>query len=175
MAKVYLGLGSNKGDRLGYLCSAMIAASKLNQTSVQTISSVYETEPVGKKDQSEFLNLVVEIETTALPHDLLRELKRIEKDLGRKERVKWGPREIDIDILYYGDIALRDDTIQIPHGEVANRRFVLIPLNEIAQDFVDPVRELSVSDLLKFCPDTCTVRRTKLVLNLNPKVPKTEL
>ncbi len=174
MAKVYLGLGSNRGDRLGSLRSALTEVLKLNRTSVLTVSSVYETEPVGKKDQAEFLNAVAEIETALSPYDLLRELKRIEKELGRKERVKWGPREIDIDILYYDDIILRDDSIQIPHGEIPNRRFVLIPLNEIAQGFIDPARKLNIVDLLKFCPDTSTVRRTKLVLFPDPEVTKTE-
>jgi 2-amino-4-hydroxy-6-hydroxymethyldihydropteridine diphosphokinase len=164
MARVYLGLGSNKGERLNYLQSALIETAKLNGTSVRRVSSVYETEPVGKKDQAEFLNAVAEIETPLSPHDLLRELKRIEKDLGRKERIRWGPREIDIDILYYDDMVLRDDSIQIPHGEISNRRFVLIPLNEVAEGLIDPARKLSIVDLLKFCPDTSTVRRTKLSL-----------
>ncbi len=162
MAKVYLGLGSNRGDRLEYLRSALRETSRLSHTSVTRVSSVYETEPVGKNDQAEFLNVVAEVDTPLSPHDLLRELKRIEKELGRKERVRWGPREIDIDILYYDDVVLRDDSVQIPHGEIPNRRFVLIPLNEIAQGFIDPVRKLDVIDLLKFCPDTSTVRRTKL-------------
>ncbi len=170
MAKVYLGLGSNRGDRLELLRAALAAASELDRTSVRAISSVYETEPVGEKDQSEFLNAVVEIETALSPHDLLRELKAIEEKLGRKNRVRWGPREIDIDILYYDNTVLKDDSIQIPHGEIPNRRFVLIPLNEIAQEFVDPARKLSVVDLLKFCPDTSTVRRTKL--DLAPKSGK---
>ncbi len=165
MARVYLGLGSNKGERLAFLQSALDQSAKLYGTSVITVSSVYETEPVGKKDQAEFLNAVAEIETALAPHDLLRKLKRIEKDLGRKDWIRWGPREIDIDILYYDDVVLKDLTIQIPHREIANRRFVLIPLNEIAQGLLDPARKLSVADLLKFCSDTSTVRRTKLVLS----------
>jgi len=119
---------------------------------------------VGNKDQAEFLNAVAEIETPLSPHDLLRALKRIEEQLGREGRVRWAPREIDVDILYYDDVVLRDESIQIPHREIANRRFVLIPLNEIAQGLIDPSRKLGVADLLKFCPDTSTVRRTKLNL-----------
>jgi 2-amino-4-hydroxy-6-hydroxymethyldihydropteridine diphosphokinase len=164
MARVYLGLASNKGDRLGYLRSALAETAKLRQTDIHRVSSVYETEPVGKKDQDEFLNVVAEIDTTFSPHDLLRELKRIEQQLGRKERVRWGPREIDLDTLYYGDLILNDEGIQIPHGGVPTRRFVLIPLNEIAQGFVDPVRRLDIAELLRFCPDTSTVRRSKLTL-----------
>jgi len=165
MAKIYLGLGSNRGDRLTFLKSALAAIAKLDRTSVDAVSSVYETEPVGKKDQNEFFNAVVEIESTLSPQDLLREVKRIEHDLGRKDPIRWGPREIDIDILYYDDLVLNDESLQIPHGEVLNRRFALIPLNEIAPGFVDPVRKLSIGDLLKFCPDTCTVRRTKFDLS----------
>jgi 2-amino-4-hydroxy-6-hydroxymethyldihydropteridine diphosphokinase len=165
MAKIYLGLGSNRGDRLTFLKSALAAIAKLDRTSVDAVSSVYETEPVGKKDQNEFFNAVVEIESTLSPQDLLREVKRIEHDLGRKDPIRWGPREIDIDILYYDDLVLNDESLQIPHGEVLNRRFALIPLNEIAPGFVDPVRRLSIGDLLKFCSDTCTVRRTKFDLS----------
>jgi 2-amino-4-hydroxy-6-hydroxymethyldihydropteridine diphosphokinase len=167
MAKVYLGLGSNRGDRLTFLKSALTGIAKFNQTSVNMVSSVYETEPVGKKDQNEFFNAVAEIETKLSPQDLLRELKQLELQLGRREMVRWGPREIDIDILYYDDLVFNDDALQIPHGELPNRRFVLIPLNEIAHRFVDPVRKLSIVDLLKFCPDTSTVRRTKLSLSVD--------
>jgi 2-amino-4-hydroxy-6-hydroxymethyldihydropteridine diphosphokinase len=169
MAKVYLGIGSNKGDRLTFLKSALSRIATLNRTSIDTVSSVYETEPVGKKDQSEFLNAVAEIETALPPEDLLRELKNIEQELGRTQRIRWGPREIDIDILYYDDRVLNDESLQIPHGELANRRFVLIPLSEIAQGFIDPVRKLSIVDLLKFCPDTSSVRRTKLSLSSDEK------
>ncbi len=164
MARVYLGLGSNKGDRLQYMQSALVEAAKLNGTTIRTVSSVYETEPVGNKDQAEFLNAVAEFETLLSPHDLLRALKRIEQQLGRTGRVRWAPREIDVDILYYDDVVVRDESIQIPHREIANRRFVLIPLNEIAPGLIDPSRKLGVADLLKFCPDTSTVRRTKLNL-----------
>jgi 2-amino-4-hydroxy-6-hydroxymethyldihydropteridine diphosphokinase len=165
MAKVYLGIGSNKGDRLTFLKSALSRIATLTRTSIDTVSSVYETEPVGKKDQSEFLNVVVEIETVLPPEGLLHELKNIEQELGRTQRIRWGPREIDIDILYYDDRVLNDESLQIPHGELVNRRFVLIPLSEIAQGFIDPVRKLSVADLLKFCPDTSSVRKTKLSLS----------
>lgn len=171
MAKVYLGLGSNKGDRLAYLKSALVRVAQLPRTRVDTVSSVYETEPVGKKDQGEFLNAVAEVETTLPPRELLEELKRIERDLGRKERLRWGPREIDVDILYYDDTVLLDDALRIPHTEVANRRFVLIPLGEIAHAFVDPVRKLSIAELLKFCPDTSSVRKTKEALSVKEQVP----
>lgn len=168
MAKVYLGLGSNSGDRLAFLRSALAEIAKLEQTFISSVSLVFETEPVGKKDQAQFLNAVAEIESAIAPHDLLLEMKRIEQNLGRVGRVRWGPREIDIDILYYDDLVLHDDSIQIPHAEISNRRFVLIPLMEIAEEFVDPVRKLNTADLLRFCPDTSTVRKTKLGLSPDP-------
>lgn len=169
MAKVYLGLGSNKGDRLRFLKSALAGIRKLNRTRVEAVSSVYETEPVGNKDQSQFLNAVAVIDTALSPQELLRELKTIEQLLGRKERIRWGPREIDIDILYYDDLVVNEGPLRIPHGEVANRRFVLIPLSEIARELSDPVRKLSVVELLKFCPDTSSVRKTKLVLSFDER------
>jgi len=92
--------------------------------------------------------------------------------LGRKSRVRWGPREIDIDILYYDDLVVNDGMLRIPHGELSNRRFVLIPLGEIAQGYVDPVRKLTVGNLLKFCPDTSSVRKTKLRLTSNASKAK---
>jgi len=169
MAKVYLGLGSNCGDRLIFLKSALTGIAKLKGTFVRAVSSVYETEPVGKKDQREFLNAVAEIETALSPHDLLGEIKRLEQDLGRKDRIRWGPREIDIDILYYDGMILNEGSLKIPHGEVANRRFVLIPLNEVARGFIDPVRRLGVADLLRFCADTSAVRRTKFGLSASKR------
>lgn len=169
MAKVYLGFGSNKGDRLTLLKSAISGIAKIQKTRVDAVSSVYETEPVGKKDQGEFLNAVAEIDTALSPKELLRELKRIEQELGRRDRIRWGPREIDIDILYYDDLVMNEESLQIPHGELSNRRFVLIPLSEIAREFVDPVRKLSIVELLKFCPDTSSVRKTKAVLPANEK------
>ena len=159
MAKVYLGLGSNKGDRLGFLRAALTETSKLGRTSIRTISSVYETEPVGRKDQAEFLNTVAEIETTMPPHNLLLELKRIEKELGRMDRVKWGPREIDIDILYYDDHVQESDTLTIPHPYLHQRRFTLVPLVEIAPEFVHPMLLKTNAELLAECEDESEVVR----------------
>ncbi len=164
MATVYLGLGSNKGDRLRFLEAALSGIGDLEQTEVVKTSSVYETEPVGKKDQADFLNAVVQIETSLAPEKLLRELKDLERTLGRTHIERWGPREIDIDILYYDNAILETASLRIPHTEIANRRFVLIPLSELAPDHMDPVRKLTTLDLLRFCPDTSTVRKTALRL-----------
>ena len=172
MAKVFLGLGSNVGDRLQHLQSATDQLVKLRHTTIQNISSVYETEPVGKKDQSEFFNAAAELETTLPVHELLAELKGIEGKVGRKDSIRWGPREIDIDILYYDDLILNDDSVHVPHAEISNRRFVLIPLMQIAEGFVDPVRKLDIASLLKFCSDTSTVRKTKFALSVVGKGPR---
>lgn len=172
MPKVYLGLGSNKGERLSFLSSALSGIAQLPRTKVAAISSVYETEPVGKKDQPEFLNAVAEVHTELPPTVLLRELKNLERDLGRLERTRWGPREIDIDILYYDDLVFQDELLRVPHNELANRRFVLIPLNEIAPGLIDPARKLSTLDLLKFCRDTSSVRKTRFVLDPDTETPK---
>ncbi len=172
MATVYLGLGSNKGDRLQYLKSAVRGIAEFGRTSVVKTSSVYETEPVGKKDQSEFLNSVIRIETTLAPDELLKELKSLERKLGRSETVRWGPREIDIDILYYDNVVSDVTSLRIPHAEIANRRFVLIPLCEVAPDLMDPVRRLTAVDLLRFCPDNSAVRRINLELDARDKSGK---
>jgi 2-amino-4-hydroxy-6-hydroxymethyldihydropteridine diphosphokinase len=95
---------------------------------------------------------------------LLYAAKEIEQQLGRTETERWGPREIDIDVLYYGDVVVKDADLCLPHPEIANRRFVLIPLKEIAATFVDPLHKRTIDELLRCCPDTSAVRRSsKLV------------
>jgi 2-amino-4-hydroxy-6-hydroxymethyldihydropteridine diphosphokinase len=129
--KVYLGLGSNLGDRKENLRQACEFLESDYTTFVQG-SSIHETEPFGVEDQPKFLNMVCEIETELSPRDLLLFVKNIEKKLGRKKREKWGPREIDIDILYYGDLVVDEPDLKIPHPGIKERDFVLKPLEEIA-------------------------------------------
>ena len=166
MQNIFLGLGSNTEDRLGFLQSALHQIGELPGISVLKVSSVYQTEPVGKKDQPEFLNIAVEIESDFRPAILLEQLKSLETRLGRKGRERWGPREIDIDILYYGNLVVSDNDFKVPHAEVGNRRFALIPLMEIAPDFRDPVKNLTVSELLKHCPDQSAVQKTEFSAHL---------
>lgn len=164
MARVFVGLGSNVGDRLQYLRHALSMLNAVPALRLVACSSVYETDPVGKKNQPIFLNAVVEFESDAPPQELLRTAKNIEQQLGRTKTERWGPREIDIDVLYYGDVVVKDADLCVPHPEAANRRFVLIPLKEIAATFVDPLHKCTVDELLHRCPDTSAVRRsTKLV------------
>jgi 2-amino-4-hydroxy-6-hydroxymethyldihydropteridine diphosphokinase len=129
--QVFVGFGSNIGDRLAYLRSALGLLRGHPDVDVITVSSVYETEPIGPQ-QLDFLNAVVEIETSLEPHELLRLFKDIERDVGRTPGERWGPREIDLDLLLYGRHITDEPELQIPHPEIANRAFVLVPLVEIA-------------------------------------------
>ncbi|MDD5486283.1 MAG: 2-amino-4-hydroxy-6-hydroxymethyldihydropteridine diphosphokinase [Dehalococcoidales bacterium] len=148
LVSVYLGLGSNVGNRqenlnkaLGYIEQRMRVAAK---------SSVYETNPVGNTNQPMFLNMVCEVKTSLPPEFLLVLAKGIEKKLGRMENhPKDSPRTMDIDILFYGDQVLNDHDLIIPHPRLSKRAFVLVPMNEIAPDFVDPASGKTVSALLE--------------------------
>lgn len=134
MKNVYLGLGSNLGDRSVHLAEALRQLNGSPLIEVSAVSSVYETEPVGVKEQPPFLNLVVSASTTLSPHELLDRCLDIERSLGRIRRERWGPRTIDIDMLLYGDIAADDERLVLPHPRMAERGFVVIPLAEIAPD-----------------------------------------
>ena len=160
MSRIFIGLGSNLGDRATYLQRALRELENLPQTTVNKFSSVYETEPVGVKGQPKFLNMVAECDTLLRPGDLMRELKETERRVGRTNNEHWGPREIDLDLLYYGGEMLNETSLRVPHPEISNRRFVLVPLKEIAADFQDPLRHLTVEELLQQCSDTSSVRKT---------------
>ncbi len=110
--------------------------------------AVYETPPWGYNDQPAFLNQVVEVQTELEPEDLLAKLKGIENNLGRVKNFRYGPRCIDIDILFYGDRVYQSDALTIPHPFLAERAFVLVPLNDVAPDFIHPILKISVSELL---------------------------
>jgi len=160
MSRVFIGMGSNLADRKKYLQRALSELEHLSQTSVTKVSSIYETEPVGMKNQPMFMNMVVEVDCLLRPDALMRELKEIELRVGRTWREHWGPREIDLDLLYYGGELLNETSLQVPHPEISNRRFVLVPLKEIAAEFQDPLRHLSIEELLQQCSDTSSVRKT---------------
>lgn len=159
MAQVFISLGSNLGDRIAFLGQALSMLSEQKGIAIKKFSSLYETEPVGVKNQPQFINQVVEVETSIPVSDLMNILKHMEKKIGRTETIHWGPREIDMDLLYYNSLVYNDEIVRVPHPEIANRRFVLVPLKEIASEFIDPVRKQTVHELLHNCQDTSTVRK----------------
>ena len=158
MEKVFLSLGSNLGDRLTYLKRAIEELGKDAFVKINEISSVYETEPVGYPDQPNFLNLAIGAETDYNPEQLLAFCKNIEKHLGRVERGRWMERELDIDIIFFGNKSLVTESLVIPHKELYNRKFVLEPLNEIAPMFQCPNTRLTIKELLSACGDDTKIK-----------------
>lgn len=161
MSRVYLGLGSNIDDRLKYLGKALKEIGELKDTKIIKSSSIYQTEPWGIKEQNSFLNLVTLIETGIPPTELLKDLKDIEIRCGRIKREKWYEREIDIDILFYGNEIFNSGKLVIPHPELHKRKFVLVPLNEIDSGFIHPVFNESIETLLKKTSDNSEIKLYK--------------
>ena len=155
--EIYLALGSNLGDRMGNLASAVEHLSQ--KVNIKKVSMVYETEPVYYKEQSLYLNAVLSTVTELEPSDLLRFVKSIESDLGRQPSFRNAPRTIDIDILFYGDQVAETAELIIPHPRIAERAFVLVPLAEIAPGLVHPVLQKSVSELLAMVKGVDGVRK----------------
>jgi 2-amino-4-hydroxy-6-hydroxymethyldihydropteridine diphosphokinase len=144
---VYLGLGSNMGDREAFLRSAL---DKLDSPELQLrkTSSLYETEPIGFREQGWFLNMAAEFETDLFPKQLLHRIQRVELQLGRKRLLVNGPRTIDIDVLLYGNSVIRTNELEVPHPRFRERRFVLEPLAELNCGLRDPVTGRTVAELL---------------------------
>jgi 2-amino-4-hydroxy-6-hydroxymethyldihydropteridine diphosphokinase len=146
---VYLALGSNLDNRLANLKQAVAALSP--QMEVKAKSHVYETPPWGYEDQPKFLNQVIKATTYLEPEPLLKHIKRLEIMLGRKVSFQYGPRLIDIDILFYDDLVVDTPSLVIPHPRLRERGFVLLPLLDIAPDLIHPVEKKTVRELLAFC------------------------
>lgn len=149
MAVVYLGLGSNIGNRSDNLETAIQKLDDHPEVGVVKRSSITETLPYGKTDQPDFLNMCLKIETRVSPLELLELIHAIEHGMGRVREEVWGPRTIDIDILLYEDLELELDELTIPHVELHKRAFVLDPLSEIAADVVHPVFGKTIGTLKK--------------------------
>ena len=153
---VYLGLGSNQGDRATNLKTAATLISRLiGKTAKQ--SHVYETQPWGNTNQEAFLNQVIMVNTTLDPRGVLDAATKIEREMGRTRKEKWGPRIIDVDILFYGKRVIRDKGLEIPHPELHKRAFVLVPLMEIAPDLEHPVLKEPIDELYMACDDQSEV------------------
>lgn len=145
---VIIALGSNMGDREGYLNGAVEKLNAVRGCRVKKVSDFIETLPYGVTDQADFLNGCLEMETLMYPHELLDELHRIEKEAGRERIIRWGPRTLDLDIIFYDDMILQDDDLCIPHVEMHKREFVLKPLCGIAPYKRHPVTGKTVREML---------------------------
>jgi 2-amino-4-hydroxy-6-hydroxymethyldihydropteridine diphosphokinase len=164
MEKVVLGLGSNVGDRPGNIKKALKLISLSQNFDILAVSPVYETEPWGFKNQKKFINCAVICLCRSRPPGLLEELFMIEKKAGRKSRKRWMPREIDIDVLFYGNRKFRGKNLIIPHSRIQHRNFVLKPLTDLIPEFIHPVLKKTISHLYRHSKDTCRVKLFKYQL-----------
>jgi dihydroneopterin aldolase/2-amino-4-hydroxy-6-hydroxymethyldihydropteridine diphosphokinase len=156
MIPVFVALGSNVEPRLKYLTSAvdeMQLAGKIGK-----IAPLYSSSGYGVEDQADFLNSACILGTNLLPLDLLKTLKDIELKLGRKKRSRWGPREIDLDIIFYNNEVIEEEGLIIPHPDYKNRRFVLGPISEMEPDFNPPRENKNVKQLLDSCRDDTHIK-----------------
>ena len=148
MTEAFLALGSNVGDKLFYLSKAVKILQQQKDVTVEQVSSVYETLPFGVEEQENFFNQVVLVNTTLTAEELLRTVKNIEKEMGRKQTFRWGPREIDIDILMFGNLVLETDLLTIPHKYLTERDFFIAPLLELKPEAVHPATKKKLKDYL---------------------------
>ncbi|WP_459503803.1 2-amino-4-hydroxy-6-hydroxymethyldihydropteridine diphosphokinase [Bacillus sp. C1] len=143
----YVALGSNIGDRYAYLLGAIELLKQNPYIQVEAVSSVYETDPVGYTDQNRFLNLVIKISTNLMPQELLEITQRVENDLGRKRKFRWGPRTIDLDILLYNQENIEAENLIVPHPRMFERAFVIVPLLEINPDIKQDISHSQVDEM----------------------------
>jgi 2-amino-4-hydroxy-6-hydroxymethyldihydropteridine diphosphokinase len=153
--KAHLGLGTNLGDRHENLKQAIEKLATIGR--VLETSKIYETSAWGLEEQDDFLNQVIILETDQKPFELLQSIQEIEKAVGRTKSIKWGPRVIDIDILFIQDRIMDDQHLIIPHPHIQNRNFVLVPLMELDPDFIHPKLNLSIIELYEESNDDCDV------------------
>jgi 2-amino-4-hydroxy-6-hydroxymethyldihydropteridine diphosphokinase len=149
----YIGIGSNLGDKVKNCLEAIERIVKAEENELIGQSSLYQTEPWGNEDQDWFVNAVIKIKTSLNPEDLLKQLRTVEEQLKKRKEERWGPRNIDLDILFFNDEVIETPDLTIPHPSLHLRRFVLVPLHEICPDFIHPQLKLSVRELLKSTGD----------------------
>lgn len=152
-----MSAGSNAGDSLNHLNTAVALLNATGFVNVLSSSSVYKTDPWGKTDQESFYNIALLAECTVDVGELMRIILNTEEKIGRIRVEKWGPRIIDIDIILYGDIVVNTEQVIVPHPHFRDRLFVLKPAAEIAPDLLDPVTGKTIKELLDLCPDTGVV------------------
>ena len=144
----YIGIGSNIGDKLNNCEKAISEILKADRHRLLARSSLFKTQPLGYTSQDWFVNGVIKIETDSEAHELLRTLKTIESQLGRTETLRWGPRTMDLDSLFFDDLEIHTEELQIPHPRLQNRQFVLIPLVEIDRNLIHPILKKTIQQLL---------------------------
>ncbi|KXG77521.1 Bifunctional folate synthesis protein [Fervidicola ferrireducens] len=148
MPRAFIALGSNLGDRKKNIAEAV---ERMRRRGIKIIkmSSVIETEPYGYKEQEKFLNAACLVETELSPLELLDVLLDIEKEMGRERKIRWGPRNIDLDLIFYEDRVIREERLEVPHPDAHNRTFVMGPIAEIDPDFVHPVLKKKVGEIYR--------------------------
>ncbi|MCY4378561.1 MAG: 2-amino-4-hydroxy-6-hydroxymethyldihydropteridine diphosphokinase [Candidatus Dadabacteria bacterium] len=155
---VFIGVGANLGPVHENFTRALRSMEKCAR--VLAVSSLYESDPVGPQDQPKFTNAVIKVETELSPFELLDHLKTIEKEIGRKKTKRWGPRVIDLDIIFYGDLVISTDSLVIPHPRAHERRFVLEPLLEIEPAAWHPVKNMAVRDICSGLGNSQAISKT---------------
>ena len=170
MAHAYIGFGSNIDDRFNYITQALQLLVDADDISLIQISSLYETEPVGYEEQGWFLNGVIAIETSLTIQQVLALLKHIEGTVGRQHRERWGPREVDLDLLIYDQCCINTPNLIVPHPEMHQRSFVLVPFAEIAPEVRHPIFQQNIQTLLSNLNDQKTVKLVAPPLKIDARI-----
>ena len=155
----YIGIGSNLGNPGKNCVEAIEKIAKNEDIKIVSKSSFYQTSPIGHIKQNWFVNSVVKIDTLLNPKELLLALLNIESEMGRVRKEKWGPRLIDLDLLFYDNLILNQEDIILPHPEIQKRKFVLVPLNEIAENLIHPISKKTIETLLQELSDDAEVKK----------------